>query len=394
MNGYLVKQCGKITTPIFFGYIAIGMPFGIMIVRAGYPWWMSLFMSLTMYSGAGQYIAAGMLGAGAGLAELLLTELFVNIRHIVYGLSLLDKSKSSGWWKNVVVYTLTDETYAILSSTDIPPNTPSGPFMGLIGLFDFAYWILGGVLGAVACNVLEHYHMAHYLNGVDFALTSLFVIILTGQIQKTKDVFPPVTGAIFCLAAVVLCKLGLLASSNTIFFSILLSINCIVLVRGKSFYEQNDVPAKKSVFILVTAVCIGIASALVLMQCSMNSGAAENFSVSSEPSAPEHVPLWMAVIATLLSGVIVFCERLFPFALFSKKDPPPLIHFIERYIPSMIIAILVIYSLKDVTFTQSPYGLPHFAGIVLTLLLNRLFNNPMITIFGSTAAYMVLTHIL
>ena len=69
MDAYILRQCRRITAPIFFGYIAIGIPFGVMIVQAGYPWWMSLFMSLVMYSGAGQYVAAGLLGAGAGALE-------------------------------------------------------------------------------------------------------------------------------------------------------------------------------------------------------------------------------------------------------------------------------------------------------------------------------------
>ena len=67
MNSYLIKQSIKITTPIFFGYIAIGIPFGLMIVNAGYPWWLAPVMSLVMYTGAGEYIAVGLFAAGAGL---------------------------------------------------------------------------------------------------------------------------------------------------------------------------------------------------------------------------------------------------------------------------------------------------------------------------------------
>ena len=50
----------KLTLPVFFGYIAIGIPFGLMLVKNGYPWWVAPIMSLTMYAGAGQYVAIGL----------------------------------------------------------------------------------------------------------------------------------------------------------------------------------------------------------------------------------------------------------------------------------------------------------------------------------------------
>ena len=201
MDAYIVRQCRKITAPIFFGYIAIGIPFGVLIVQAGYPWWMSLFMSLVMYSGAGQYIAAGLLGAGAGIVEIVLTEFFVNIRHIVYGLSLIEKTKGAGRWKLPIVFTLTDETYAVLTATDVPPGLPPGPFLGWIGILDYLYWTLGCVIGALACNVLAAYGLSDCLQGVDFALTSLFVIILASQLRSSGDFLPPATGILTCIVS-------------------------------------------------------------------------------------------------------------------------------------------------------------------------------------------------
>ena len=86
MNAYIFRQALKITAPIFFGYIAIGIPFGLMIVQAGYPWWMSLLMSLTMYTGSGQYFAVGLLASGAGLSVMIVVQLLIGIRHVFYGL--------------------------------------------------------------------------------------------------------------------------------------------------------------------------------------------------------------------------------------------------------------------------------------------------------------------
>ncbi len=108
----------------------------------------------------------------------------------------------------------------------------------------------------------------------------------------------------------------------------------------------------------------------------------------------EPLTLSMALAATALAAVIIFSERLFPFALFSRKEPPALIRFIEKYIPSMIIAILIVYSLKDISLTQMPFGLPYFISIAAVVLLHRLFKNPMISIFGSTAIFIILSRIM
>lgn len=384
MDAYILRQCRRITAPIFFGYIAIGIPFGVMIVQAGYPWWMSLFMSLVMYSGAGQYVAAGLLGAGAGVLEIVITEFFVNIRHIVYGLSLIEKTKKTGRWKLPLVFTLTDETYAVLTATDVPPGVPPGPFLGMIGILDFIYWTAGCVLGAVACSFLAAYGLSGYLNGVDFALTSLFVIILFSQIKSSGDWLPPLLGLASCLVSVVLCRAGLLAASNIIFVAIILGVNAILLVRGRGFASGGA--GQLAAFALFVAASLAVAALLVVMQLCRGG--------ESVPPASGNSGMAVAVIASVISGAVIFCERLFPFALFSRRDPPPVVQFVARHIPSMVIAILIVYSLKDADPLAFPFGIPQLAGIAATLLLNVLSGNYMLTIFGSTALYMVLSRMM
>ncbi len=107
----------------------------------------------------------------------------------------------------------------------------------------------------------------------------------------------------------------------------------------------------------------------------------------------EPLTLKAALVASLCIAVVIFSERLFPFALFSKKDPPPLLRFIERYIPSMVIAILIVYSLKDISFAAFPYGLPYFVAVACCVVLHLTLKNSMVSIFGSTAVFMILLHV-
>lgn len=107
--------------------------------------------------------------------------------------------------------------------------------------------------------------------------------------------------------------------------------------------------------------------------------------------------LLQAIIATLATAVLMFLLRAFPFIVFSKKNPPKVLSFIEKYIPAMVIGVLIVYCLADskyLDFTTSPWGIPAIAGIVSTVLLHLWKGNSMISIFGGTILYMVLERLI
>ncbi|MDR0822348.1 MAG: AzlC family ABC transporter permease, partial [Endomicrobium sp.] len=188
----------KITLPVFFGYIAIGMPFGIMMIAAGYPFWLVPLMSIFIYAGAGQYMAVGLFAAGAGLTEILIAEALLNIRHIVYGLPLIEPFKETGKWKPYIIFALTDETYALLTTVTRPQGMKSGTFYGLISMFNHIYWILGSILGALAVSFIPI-----SFEGVDFALTALFAVLLIEQIKKTKTFLPVIIGIFAAILSII-----------------------------------------------------------------------------------------------------------------------------------------------------------------------------------------------
>jgi branched-subunit amino acid transport protein AzlD len=104
--------------------------------------------------------------------------------------------------------------------------------------------------------------------------------------------------------------------------------------------------------------------------------------------------LSMTVLAIFVSGAIIFATRLFPFAAFSKKNPPAIIRFIEKFIPQAIMAVLVIYCFKDVNFSSAELSLPYFICAAMTVTLHLLFKNSMVSIFTSTVAFMILSRIM
>ena len=196
-RGHFFKSL-RLTLPVFFGYIAIGIPFGLMITQAGYPWYLAPIMSIIMYAGAGQYAAVGLFASGASLPAIALTTLAVNIRHIVYGLSLSEKFADTGKYKPYLIFALTDETYALLTSAALPPTASKGQWYASIAALNQSYWVLGSLLGA-----LLGVWIPFTLKGVDFALTLLFIVLLIDQLKASKNPWPPLIGVFAGLAALI-----------------------------------------------------------------------------------------------------------------------------------------------------------------------------------------------
>jgi 4-azaleucine resistance transporter AzlC len=203
----------RYSIPVLLGYLAIGAAFGLMMADSGYPWWLSLVMSVVMYAGAGQYIAVGLFAAGTTIWEAAVVQLVVNARHIAYGLSMIKRIRFSGFKKFYCIFGMTDETFALLSSLpedengliSIPglahpiPGGSRGRFMFLLTLLDHGYWISGSVIGAVAGTLLPF-----STAGIGFALTALFIVLMLEQILKARkpavfiiSAIPAVLGVLF-----------------------------------------------------------------------------------------------------------------------------------------------------------------------------------------------------
>ena len=138
------------TVPVLMGYLSIGIVFGWMLSAAGFhPIW-SAVMSVSIYAGSGQYLGVQLLADAAPLADAAFLTLILNFRHLVYGLSMLEKFQGMGWRKLYMIFSLTDETYALLAGVEAPEGVNEKFFYFSIALLDHLYWIAGSVIGAVA----------------------------------------------------------------------------------------------------------------------------------------------------------------------------------------------------------------------------------------------------
>jgi 4-azaleucine resistance transporter AzlC len=215
----------KYSFPVFLGYTAIGIAFGLLLVDAGYPWWLALIMSVFMFAGAGQFISVGLFAAGVGIWEACLVQLVVNARHMAYGITMLKRFKTAGPWKYYLIFALSDETFALLSS--LPNVEEGGPlnqgrFMFYVAALDQGYWVFGTLIGA-AVGALIPFNT----EGIGFALTALFVVLMIEQILRVKRPLPFIVSALAAILGIVF-----LPSRLSLLSAMVVSLVAVQLIAG------------------------------------------------------------------------------------------------------------------------------------------------------------------
>ncbi|MGM0769901.1 MAG: AzlC family ABC transporter permease [Pseudomonadota bacterium] len=225
----------KLSLPILFGYLPLGMAFGVLFTtQLEYAWWAAPLMGLLIYAGAGQILAVSLLAVNAGLLEVFVAMFVLNARHLFYGLSLLEQFRGAGWRKVYLVFGLTDETYSLLTSRARSANKAYEQRLDFrLTLFNQCYWIAGCGLGALLGS-----NVTFDSTGIEFALVALFIVLTIEQFKTLKEGLPIWTGA----AAAGLAML-LLPPAHQLVGAIV--VVCLVLLvqyrlRGPSAGEQSD----------------------------------------------------------------------------------------------------------------------------------------------------------
>jgi 4-azaleucine resistance transporter AzlC len=177
----------RLSIPVLLGFLALGAAYGLLLVNSGYPWWLAPLSGLLIYAGSGQFLAVGFFAAGAGLGEILAAELVLNVRHVVYGISLFKRVNRSGRFKWYLVYALADETFALISNLDEKEDgdCDRNLLVFFIALLDQCYWVAGSIIGAAAGSLIPF-----NFEGIGFSLTALFIVLMCEQILKVKRAGP------------------------------------------------------------------------------------------------------------------------------------------------------------------------------------------------------------
>ena len=90
-----LKQAFKISLPICFGYIFLGIAFALLMLQEGFPAWASIFSSVFVYAGSMQFALVSFLSAGMSFWMIAVMTLFINARMLFYGVSFIDEFKKT-----------------------------------------------------------------------------------------------------------------------------------------------------------------------------------------------------------------------------------------------------------------------------------------------------------
>lgn len=193
-----IKKAFVDTIPVMTGYVVLGIGFGIVLGTKGYGVGWAFAMSFFIYAGSLQFVAIDLLAGGAGLLTTALTALMVNARHLFYGISMIDRYKGAGKKKPYMIFALTDETYSLVCSDPLEEDMrPRHRYYFLVSLFDQCYWVAGSVIGSLLGQIIPF-----NTEGIDFALTALFVTVFVEQWLSTKKHGPALVGvgaSVVCL---------------------------------------------------------------------------------------------------------------------------------------------------------------------------------------------------
>ena len=164
--------------PIVLGYVPIGIAYAIIARQAGFTTAETVLMSLMVYGGARQMMAAGMLSQGAGFAAIVLATFVLNLRHLIMSVCVNNRIPSAKTgWRLLGAHWITDESFALFTTT-AQERCTVWYFLGMGGAAYFA-WALSSLLGALAMDLLPELLAA----SLGIALYAMFIALLLPHVR-------------------------------------------------------------------------------------------------------------------------------------------------------------------------------------------------------------------
>ena len=159
----------------------MGIGYAAIAIKAGMTPLQTVSMSVLVYAGAGQIIAASMLLSGATAMAIILTNFVVNLRYFVMSTCVLNQVEESNTPLNILAAHVTvDESFAMFSLSE---DSNIWIYLG-IAIIAWLSWILGAGIGVVVLDLLP----VIVTNSFNISLYALFVAILIPAIKESKQI--------------------------------------------------------------------------------------------------------------------------------------------------------------------------------------------------------------
>ena len=173
--------------PVGMGYLSVSFGFGTLAASQGIRVLDAFLISATNVTSAGQFAGLTLILAGAGLWEVILTQLIINSRYALMSLALSQRmGEKIGFFPRLfIAFMNTDEIFALAMSRKEPLTVP---FLLGLGLLPFLGWTAGTALGGLAGSILPEGIM----------LYGMFIAIVVPPAKKERPVLVAVILALVC----------------------------------------------------------------------------------------------------------------------------------------------------------------------------------------------------
>jgi len=167
-------------------------------------------MSAFVYAGSAQFLTVGMLSAGIEVWQIGAAVLLLNLRHVFFGLSFLDRYRVDLLRRAYLVFGLTDETYAILSIQTRADD--DARFCLILTMLHHSYWIMGTLIGVIVGVQLDI-----AVPGLEFVLTCMFLVLVIEKANSDHRRWPFVGGAVAGIISILFFPTRLLLAASMLY---------------------------------------------------------------------------------------------------------------------------------------------------------------------------------
>lgn len=210
------------TLPILAGFSFLGFSYGVYMNVSGFSFVYPMLMSLTIFGGSLEFVAAAMLLGSFAPLQTFLMALLIQARHLFYGIAMLDRYNGTGLKKLYLIFGMCDESFSINYTADIPPDIDRGWFMFAVTLLNHFYWVAGATLGGIAGSLITF-----NTEGLEFVMTAMFTVIFLEQWLKEKKHYTALVGVLSSAACL------LIFGSESFMIPTMVCILCFITLLRK-----------------------------------------------------------------------------------------------------------------------------------------------------------------
>lgn len=186
------KQGLRDGIPIGLGYFSVSVAFGVMTIQQGLTWMEALLISLFNLTSAGQYAGLNIIATAGGLVEMALSQLLINARYALMGISLSQKveKKFTVPYRLILGFAITDEIFAVASGK----KTVTRAYMAGVAILPILGWSSGTLCGALLGSIMPEL----IINALGVALFGMFIAVVVPDAKTDKHILVVAILAIAC----------------------------------------------------------------------------------------------------------------------------------------------------------------------------------------------------